>query len=198
MRILHTEASRGWGGQEIRILTEAAGMIARGHAVELACPPDARIFAEAPRFGEALRRQRPRRVPRLDEAPVGERGERRVDGLGARRHRPEDGGLVGVVRVRVAEGERVEVLERPGEAEHAAVPPGARLFSEMDGIGPALDAARAAGHEVVETAIDAEGYRASGLPTRTMRRSFDEDRLFFAAALAAGGALADRIGEGGA
>ena len=51
MNILHTEASRGWGGQEIRILTEAAGMIARGHVVELACPPDAHIFAEAARFG---------------------------------------------------------------------------------------------------------------------------------------------------
>jgi glycosyltransferase involved in cell wall biosynthesis len=51
MRILHTEASLGWGGQEIRILTEAAGMIGRGHAVELACPREARIFAEAPRFG---------------------------------------------------------------------------------------------------------------------------------------------------
>ena len=35
VRILHTEASLGWGGQEIRILTEAAGMIAprpRGRA----------------------------------------------------------------------------------------------------------------------------------------------------------------------
>ena len=51
MKILHTEASLGWGGQEIRILTEAAGMIARGHAVELACPAEARIFAEAPRHG---------------------------------------------------------------------------------------------------------------------------------------------------
>ena len=39
MRILHTEASLGWGGQEIRILTEAAGMIARGHSVELAARP---------------------------------------------------------------------------------------------------------------------------------------------------------------
>ncbi|MEO8134234.1 MAG: glycosyltransferase family 4 protein [Betaproteobacteria bacterium] len=55
MKILHTEASRGWGGQEIRILTEAAGMIARGHVVEVACPPDARIFAEAPRFGVTAR-----------------------------------------------------------------------------------------------------------------------------------------------
>jgi len=51
MRILHTEASKGWGGQEIRILTEAAGMQRRGHEVELACPPDARIHAEAARFG---------------------------------------------------------------------------------------------------------------------------------------------------
>jgi len=50
LSILHTEASRGWGGQEIRILTEAAGMIARGHRVLLACPRDARIFREATRF----------------------------------------------------------------------------------------------------------------------------------------------------
>jgi glycosyltransferase involved in cell wall biosynthesis len=51
MRILHTEASKGWGGQEIRILTEAAGMRARGHHVELACPADARIHREAERYG---------------------------------------------------------------------------------------------------------------------------------------------------
>ena len=81
----------------------------------------------------------------------------------------------------------LELLLRPVTLP---VPPGVRVFSEMDGIGPALDAARAAGHEVLETAIDAEGYRASGLPTRTMGRAFDEDRLFFAAALAAGAALA--------
>jgi hypothetical protein len=76
------------------------------------------------------------------------------------------------------------------------VPRGARVFAEMDGIGPALDAARAAGHDVVEAPIDADGYRASGLPTRTMGRSFDEDRLFFAAALAAGGALAELVAGG--
>lgn len=33
MRILHLEASNGWGGQEIRILREAEGMRARGHEV---------------------------------------------------------------------------------------------------------------------------------------------------------------------
>jgi hypothetical protein len=87
----------------------------------------------------------------------------------------------------------LELLLRPVTLP---VPPGARLFSEMDGIGPALDAARAAGHEVVEAAVDVDGYRASGLPTRTMGRTFDEDRLFFAAALAAGGALAQLVGSG--
>lgn len=47
MRILHTESSLGWGGQEIRILNEATGMIARGHQVSLVCSPDACIYREA-------------------------------------------------------------------------------------------------------------------------------------------------------
>ncbi|HEY7242031.1 MAG TPA: glycosyltransferase family 4 protein [Burkholderiales bacterium] len=48
MRIAHTEASLGWGGQEIRILSEAKGLIGRGHEVVLLCPPEARIYREAP------------------------------------------------------------------------------------------------------------------------------------------------------
>ena len=51
MNIVHTEASCGWGGQEIRILVEARGMIARGHRVTLLAPVESRIFAEASRFG---------------------------------------------------------------------------------------------------------------------------------------------------
>lgn len=47
MHIVHTEASLGWGGQEIRILTEAAGMIRRGHHVTLLCPTEAKIHEEA-------------------------------------------------------------------------------------------------------------------------------------------------------
>ena len=47
LTIAHTESSCGWGGQEIRILTEAAGMIQRGHRVTLLCPPEATIFAAA-------------------------------------------------------------------------------------------------------------------------------------------------------
>lgn len=53
MRIVHTEASCGWGGQEIRILEEARGLAGRGHSVELLCPRESRIFEEASRFGIA-------------------------------------------------------------------------------------------------------------------------------------------------
>jgi len=51
LSIAHTEASTGWGGQEIRVLTEAAGFIARGHRVVVYAANGARILAEAPRFG---------------------------------------------------------------------------------------------------------------------------------------------------
>ena len=51
LAIAHTESSMGWGGQEIRTLTEAAGFIARGHRVVLYAAPGARIVDEAPRFG---------------------------------------------------------------------------------------------------------------------------------------------------
>jgi glycosyltransferase involved in cell wall biosynthesis len=55
LKILHTEASLGWGGQEIRVLTEARGVIRAGHQVSLAAPAEARIAEEAPRFGVPLR-----------------------------------------------------------------------------------------------------------------------------------------------
>ena len=51
LRILHTESSLGWGGQEIRVLTEARGVAKRGHAVTLAAPAESRIFAAAPDYG---------------------------------------------------------------------------------------------------------------------------------------------------
>jgi glycosyltransferase involved in cell wall biosynthesis len=47
MRIVHTESSLGWGGQEIRILSESQGLIRRGHDVKLLCPSEARIYSEA-------------------------------------------------------------------------------------------------------------------------------------------------------
>ncbi|HUI99513.1 MAG TPA: glycosyltransferase [Usitatibacter sp.] len=51
LRILHTESSLGWGGQEIRVLTEARGVAERGHEVLLAAPPSSRIVSEAAAYG---------------------------------------------------------------------------------------------------------------------------------------------------
>ena len=71
LRILHTESSLGWGGQEIRVLTEARGVARRGHHVVIAAPAEARIFQEAPRYGvEAV------------ALPI---GRKRIRGQGAQR-----------------------------------------------------------------------------------------------------------------
>src|SRR4029079_16708788 len=51
LSIVHTENSCGWGGQEIRILTEARGMQDRGHRVTLLTPPEAPIAAAGARMG---------------------------------------------------------------------------------------------------------------------------------------------------
>jgi glycosyltransferase involved in cell wall biosynthesis len=45
--ILHTEASKGWGGQEKRILDEIIFLREKGHRFYLACQPDSRILQEA-------------------------------------------------------------------------------------------------------------------------------------------------------
>ena len=45
-------------------------------------------------------------------------------------------------------------------------------------------------HDLAVEPVDLEGYAATGLPSRTMGRDLADDELFFAAALAAGGALA--------
>jgi glycosyltransferase involved in cell wall biosynthesis len=51
LHIVHTESSCGWGGQEIRILSEARGMIERGHRVALLCPSESNIYRHASDYG---------------------------------------------------------------------------------------------------------------------------------------------------
>jgi glycosyltransferase involved in cell wall biosynthesis len=51
MKIVHTESSLGWGGQELRLLSESQGLARRGHELTLLCPLEARIYAEAPNWG---------------------------------------------------------------------------------------------------------------------------------------------------
>ncbi len=47
LSILHTESSIGWGGQELRILTEMEGMQRRGHRVTLVTADSAEILPAA-------------------------------------------------------------------------------------------------------------------------------------------------------
>lgn len=51
LKILHTESSCGWGGQEIRILNEIKGMMERGHTIELITPAEAEIYDAALSLG---------------------------------------------------------------------------------------------------------------------------------------------------
>lgn len=51
MRILHTEWSDGWGGQEKRILSEMLGMRNRGHQIRLATRPSCLLGQEASKVG---------------------------------------------------------------------------------------------------------------------------------------------------
>jgi len=43
LKILHSESSQGWGGQEHRTLKEMIALRALGHTVEVVCPRDARL-----------------------------------------------------------------------------------------------------------------------------------------------------------
>ena len=65
LSILHTESSIGWGGQELRILTEMEGMAARGHRVHLVTAGSADILPG--RAGAGTAGGRP--ADRSEEAP---------------------------------------------------------------------------------------------------------------------------------
>jgi glycosyltransferase involved in cell wall biosynthesis len=63
LRILHTESSWGWGGQELRILTESAALQKRGHMVSIATVPNTPLFQAAlergiPVFPVPIRKKR--------------------------------------------------------------------------------------------------------------------------------------------
>jgi glycosyltransferase involved in cell wall biosynthesis len=51
LSIVHTENSCGWGGQEIRILTESRAFLDRGHRITLITPHEAPIAEAARRTG---------------------------------------------------------------------------------------------------------------------------------------------------
>lgn len=61
------------------------------------------------------------------------------------------------------------------------------------GILDALSALSGRRHRLLAEPVDIEAYAGSGLPTQTMGRDIADDRLFFAAPLAAGRGLARRV-----
>lgn len=66
MRIVHTESSQGWGGQEIRILTESREFIKCGYDVRVIADPDSLIFKRASDFGVPVTPARLKRKRLLD------------------------------------------------------------------------------------------------------------------------------------
>ncbi|MGH2966114.1 MAG: DUF3866 family protein [Solirubrobacterales bacterium] len=89
--------------------------------------------------------------------------------------------LLGSVRVPIPEIELAGWPTGDRGADHVDLP------SVLDALHEVCDDR----HDVIVEPVDLEGYAASGLPARTMGRAIEEDPLFFAAALAAGAALAD-------
>jgi glycosyltransferase involved in cell wall biosynthesis len=53
MKVMHTESSVGWGGQENRSLNECLGLRDRGHEVLVVAPPGARLLERAAQAGLA-------------------------------------------------------------------------------------------------------------------------------------------------
>lgn len=56
LKILHTESSTGWGGQEHRTLKEMVALRERGHTLELACRPNACLGERAEKLGFRVHR----------------------------------------------------------------------------------------------------------------------------------------------
>ena len=84
--VLHTEASPGLGGQEVRTLNEARWTVERGWRVLLACQPDGRLLERAPHADRrGLDRglpgppeQAPIRLAGQQDAPAALRGPARL------------------------------------------------------------------------------------------------------------------------
>jgi hypothetical protein len=80
-----------------------------------------------------------------------------------------------------------------GLSHHTRAVLGLMLRPALVALPPGEEPELPGGHEPRAGAADLDGYRASGLPVRTMGRGLDEDQLFFRASLAGGSVLAGEI-----
>jgi len=119
LRILHTESSQGWGGQEIRILTEAQGMIARGHDVTLLTAASADIYPAAQRrkvpvIALPIEKKRPRALLAMRRWLAARRGE--VDVINT--HSSTDSWLVALARASLRDAPPVVRTRHVSTAVH--------------------------------------------------------------------------------
>ena len=92
--------------------------------------------------------------------------------------------LLAPVRIPIPAGGVADDVTASGGTEADAAP---ALLKETT---KTLRSAAGSRHHLTEAPADSVAYTASGLPTTTMGRTIEQDRLFFAAPLAAGNALA--------
>ncbi|ABK44431.1 glycosyl transferase, group 1 [Magnetococcus marinus MC-1] len=80
LHIVHTEASMGWGGQEIRILTESKGLMERGHRVSVLCAEGSLLQQQAADYGVVV-----------TPLPIGRKGWRGLRAISRwlREHEPD-------------------------------------------------------------------------------------------------------------
>jgi glycosyltransferase involved in cell wall biosynthesis len=95
--ILHTESSHGWGGQEIRILTESRELLRHGYEVIVLAGRESLIASRAQEYGVPVVRTRLRKKSLLDLAAVFQ-AIRKLRPAVVSTHSSTDHWLVAVVR----------------------------------------------------------------------------------------------------
>lgn len=170
--ILHTESSKGWGGQEIRILQESTGMITRGHRVMIAASEDSIIFKRAKASGIKVfhcefQKWNPNSFLRIYSLLRREE----IDILNT--HSSSDS-WVATLAARLLK-DRPKVIR----TRHLSTPIGRSLLSRtIYDILP--DAVITTGEEIRQRMIDDNGFRASrilSIPTGVDLERFDPSRV---------------------
>jgi glycosyltransferase involved in cell wall biosynthesis len=169
--ILHTEASLGWGGQEIRIVRESAGMSKRGHRVIIAAPPQSAIFNRAPDDGlEVLPAEFRKKSPGSISKMVSLIKRVRPDFVNT--HSSSDS-WVSSIAAKLS-GSRPKIIR----TRHLSTPISRSFLSRM--IYDMLpDAVMTTGEEIRQRMIQANGFRASNIfsvPTGIDLHRFDPEK----------------------
>lgn len=124
LTILHTEASRGWGGQEIRILQECLGMKARGHRVLVAASRKSLLLPQAEKAGlEVIPLELQHKYPWVFWKMVSTLNQKAVDIINT--HSSEDS-WIGILAAKMAQRKPIIIRTR-----HLSTPISKNLWSRL-------------------------------------------------------------------